>query len=197
MTEEKSEDTIEEIQDPEVKAEEVTKEVTEDKAEEIELSVEERIETLERSINSILGTLENMAKPEDEEEQEEVEEEEEDKKKKSEPESKPEVKAEPEQVEKKSDPIQETLSAILEAILKLQNEKSKDDSIGELKVALKTSNDTVASLEKRVKILTKSEEKTEEVDQKTVQDKPEEIQLEKENPIVCERGVITSSKYFR
>jgi len=200
MTDEKSEETvIEEIQDPEVKAEETVEEVTEEKAEEIELSVEERIETLERSINSILGTLENMAKVEEEEVEEEKEEEE-DMKKKSDPEPvevEPETKSEPEPVEDKSDSIQETLGAILKAITELQNDKSKEEAIGELKVALKASNDAVASLEKRVEILTKSEEPPEEVEQKTVKDTSKEKELEVDNPIVCFNGVITSREFSR
>jgi len=197
MTEEKADETkIEEIQEPEVKAEKTIEEPTEEKGEEIELSMEERMEEMERKINSLVGIVENMAKVD--EDKEEEEDEDEDMKKKSDPESveaKPEVKSEP--VEDKSNTIQETLSMILTAITELQNDKSKEEAIGELKVALKASNDAVASLEKRVEILTKSEEKPEEVDQKTVKDTHKEQELEVDNPIVCLNGTITSREFSR
>jgi len=202
MTDEKAKDTpIEEIEDPEVKSESEEEE-TEEKADEIELSVEERIEALERSINSIIGTLENMAKDEEEDEEEEMEEEE-----KSEPE--PETKSEPEpepesETKSEEEPIEETksdiesiLNEILKSVTELKAEKDKEDTIGELRVALKTSNDAIAALEKKVELLNKSEEEVvEELEQKTVQDKPDEPVLEKENPIVVERGMVTSREFM-
>jgi len=191
MTEEKTDKIkVEQIEDPEVKSDDEKNEeedTTEEKADVEELSVEERIESLERSINSILGTLESMAKPEpDEEEPEEEEPEEEDMEKKSDDEDEPE-----EETEEKSDAIHETLESILKAINDLSKEKSKEEEIGELRIALKTSNDTIKALEKKVEIMTKSEESQEEVEQKTVQDKAEDVVLEKESPYVIERGMIS------
>ena len=190
--ENKSEEDIKEIEDP-----------TEAKAEAIELSVEERLEVLERGFNAIQGAIENLTKSieekakakEDEEEEEEPEEDEEEMSKKSE-ESLAEVTPEVKSTEPKQDTIQVTLDAILKAITDLQNEKSKEEEIAELRVALKTSNDAIAALEKKVEIVNKAEEPVD-VEQKTVQDKQDEPVLEKDSPFVIKRGIITSSKFCR
>jgi len=189
------EETTSETED-ETKSEEgsTTEEAT---TEEEQKSVEDRIESMERSIFNIEATIEKLSeliKPEEEEKQEEESEnsteeqsQEAEEKKSKEQESTKETSKEGES------PLDAVLKAIdeIKSILteKKAGDKEKSD-IDELKLAVKARDDEIEALNKKVEILTKSDEKK---GSKTVQeneDESEELEIEPDDPFTVERGEV-------
>jgi len=220
VVEEKSEEEVEVKSDDEEETEteeetkseepETEEETTEEKSEPTEVSIMDRIDRIERAVNSIIGRLqEKQTEEEVEEEEEEYEEEEEmSKSEDTAEEPKEEEKAAPwgsmdpsNQQGKPAPPEMDATnyptikSAIEELSAKMDSllEKlSQSDEMNELNQAVKARDDKISELEKKLNIVTKSlDDEEEEEEQKTVEEEIEDIDFSQTSTLVIKGGVIT------
>jgi len=208
-TEDKSEETAKEETSEEKSEEEPETEAVEEKK-----SIEELISDINRRVNALEGIL--AEKQEDEEEDEEMEEEEEiveesstDEKETKAPTEKkqePEEDKEPEEEEKPDEEEKpfpnKSFDEILEKLSSIADKLSKVAEDDELKLAVKARDDQIEALNLKIKKLSKDEEDKEEEKEeepekvedkgkpKTLQADTENIELEQDNPIKVERGIV-------
>jgi len=198
------EEENEEIEEQKEKTseEEIDEEETEETESEVqELSVEERLENIEKTIESLVELVQQTVQkeePEEEEmpEEEPMEEEEEEEKMEEDEEEDEEEEEEP---SKYPYPDSKAIESLQNSIDNLLKEITKTKEIDELKASLKAKDDAINSLEQKVELLNKSsdEEEKEEPKPKTVnKSEDEEEELEKESPIVVERGIVTSRAFM-
>ena len=152
------------------------------------------MEKLERDIFNLQALLEKLTGEEEKSDEESEE------KEKEEPEivqiEPPEEKSEPEQETKEEEPdelkkgideIRQGLASVLDKFDSLFEEKSEDD-VDELKIAVKARDDRIDALQKKIDVLTKSEEQEK---SKTVEEKDDDEKIEIEyndDPFVVDDG---------
>jgi len=189
VVEEPTEEEVEEEQ-PEEEVEPTEEPEVEEKAEEdlATMTLQEAVNKLEelyRDITAIKGTLEEMrnAQPMDDEEEEE-EEEEEDEMMKSDDNPEPEIESPSEEIAKDDEepeeepeeeitnayPTKEDFDEFKKSIEELINGKFSDDKkIEDLETSIKSKDDQIAALTKRIEVIEKSEQpQTEDIENKDV-----------------------------
>ena len=190
----------EEIVKEEKAVDSVTKEENITESEETaELSVEQRIESMERQIFNIEAAITKMAESKQKKEEEEEEPEEpEEEKKKSEPEGQVKENVdESDDLKKSINEVAEQLGEAVEKLSSLFSEEKDRQEIDDLKLESKSKDDQIDALKKKVEILSKEDiEKTE---PKTVNKSEEESEVEVELMEDCniniKDGIVSRKRY--
>lgn len=195
-------DTMKKKIKTEVKEEDTEPSETEGKTDDdtVELSVEERIENMERAIFNIEAALSKITevKQEDPEEKED----------KSETETKDEKPAEDEPTEEKADNPQfvtkedfdvfkdELTKSIGEQFSNLFEKKKEESEMDEMKMAIKARDDQIDAQKKKIEILSKAdvESKEPKTVQKGDEDADDEIEVFDDNGIVIKDGIVKHSR---
>jgi HK97 family phage prohead protease len=165
--EEKSEDIVKEVPctecSEEETKEETSTEIVEEKSEDT-FDVKTVLNSIVQEIEAIKGTLEALkAEPMDDEEEEEEEEEEEIVESKSEPEPVTEEKSEPE-LEEKSELTKEYFDSLKKSIDELVKGVASMQKLQDIQTLLKSKEDDIDALSKRIEFLEKSEKPKAKVD---------------------------------
>jgi len=83
-----------------------------------------------------------------------------------------------------------SFSEILDKLSCIADKLSEKEKMEEIKLSIKARDDQIDALNKKIEILTKSEDTEEKGEPKTVQDESNNTPLEKDNPIRVERGIV-------